>query len=73
MQCPKCGREMELGWLHGGNPLYWSRKKHKLTNFMGANDVCIQERFTMEEPQAWLCRDCQLVIAPYGQQEENNS
>lgn len=73
MQCPKCGREMEQGWLHGGRPLSWSKKKNKLTIFMGPNDVCIQEKFAMDDPQAWICKDCQVLLVPYGQTEESKT
>ena len=73
LKCPKCGQNMQLGWLHAGRgPLSWSQKKHKLTIFLGRDDLRLQGMFE-ESPQAWLCVDCQMVIMPYGPQESDNS
>ncbi|MEQ2456541.1 PF20097 family protein [Flavonifractor hominis] len=69
MKCPKCGQEMELGWLHAGRgPLFWSRKKNKLTIFLGQDDLRLQGMFGGTLP-AWLCVDCQMVLMTYDQQE----
>lgn len=57
------------GWLYAGRgPIFWSKKRHKLTIFMGEDEVRLQGMFGTSL-QAWLCVDCQLVLLPYGKQK----
>lgn len=58
MDCPKCGKEMEPGFLWcGRGPLIWTRNKRKRTLLTAAQDVLVYEGGIGEpRPGAGICR-----------------
>ena len=58
MKCPKCGKEMELGYFYGQRTL-WSKNEAKLTILKGKEDLKL---FAFGSP-AYRCEACRKVIA----------
>ena len=63
MNCPDCGKEMEIGWMHSSREIVWSPKEVKWTVLMGKQDIDMQRGG--KDPRAYLCRACQTVIVKY--------
>lgn len=57
MKCPKCGREMELGYFYGQRAL-WSKNGNKFTILSGKDDMRI---FASGSP-AYRCESCRKII-----------
>jgi len=57
MKCPRCGREMELGFFYGQRAL-WSKKEDKLTILKTKDDVKL---FASGSP-ACRCENCRKII-----------
>ena len=57
MKCPKCGREMELGYFYGQRAL-WSKSEDKFTILKGRDDVKL---FASGSP-AYKCENCHKII-----------
>ena len=74
MKCPKCGREMETGFLQCNmeSPIYWVRKLMPFGLGYWKNDTEI-----VSEPlnhgqnamPAFICKQCRLVIGDYSQKK----
>jgi hypothetical protein len=75
-KCPKCGGEMERGYIPIGiRGLRWSTRKHKWgasSLFQGSVENLIGNRlrFYMANVEAYRCAKCKLVLAYYGKVEE---
>lgn len=68
MKCPKCGREMEPGYLTaGGYRILWTDRERRWSNLRGARDVLLQGMTLTGKNRvsAWICRDCRRVVAEY--------
>ena len=67
MNCPKCGKEMEPGFLYCGRaPLIWTKNGKKKTLLTTAQDVLVYEGGLGEPwPGARICRDCRTVVLEY--------
>jgi hypothetical protein len=76
VRCPKCGGEMERGYLPVGmKGLLWSTKKHKwgassLWQESVENLIGNKLRFYMVNVEAYRCVKCKLLLAYYGKIEE---
>jgi len=57
MKCPKCGREMELGYFYGQRAL-WSKSGDKFTILKGKDDV----KLFAAGSTAYRCENCQKII-----------
>ena len=57
MNCPKCGREMELGYFYGQRPI-WSKNEGKFTILKGKDDLKL---FAWASP-SYKCEGCHKVI-----------
>ena len=58
MKCPKCGREMELGYFYGQRAL-WSKNEDKFTILKGKDDI----RLFASGSLAYKCEGCKRIIA----------
>ena len=73
MNCPNCGKEMQLGYCHGGIPVIWSPKEVKYSNLKGKEEVYIRGSLsdrligysTEPAPTAHICKDCRKVVIDY--------
>lgn len=67
MNCPKCGRAMQSGFLQAGNIMAFNKQKHKISlNPKDAEDVMIaQKAFTGTDFHGFICKDCGLVVFDY--------
>lgn len=67
MDCPKCGREMNEGFLQAGNLMAFNRQRHKLSlNPKDAEDVMIVKKsFTSADFHGWICKGCGVVVFDY--------
>ena len=67
MNCPKCGRAMQSGFLQAGNIMAFNKQKHKISlNPKDAEDVIIaQKAFTSTDFHGFICKDCGLVVFDY--------
>ena len=57
MKCPKCGRQMELGYFYGQRAL-WSKNEAKFTIVRGKNDI----RISASGSPAYRCENCKKII-----------
>ena len=68
MNCPKCGKEMEPGWIYGGRgrtpwrQMRWSPKQGKAPLLPGREDVTLVRGGA---PAACICKTCRIVILEY--------
>lgn len=62
MNCPKCGKKMESGWVHGGKQMLWSPKQDKLLLVKGKEDVLLIQD---GPPPAFICKECRQVVLTY--------
>ena len=69
MDCPKCGKAMETGYLLGSRrdlPIYWLPKEHKDDFFIYTDkavykrDGLVWDKGFLEQPllETYICRDC---------------
>ncbi|MBO5204215.1 MAG: hypothetical protein J6B72_06360 [Clostridia bacterium] len=57
MKCPKCGREMELGYFYGQRAL-WSKSEDKFTILKGKDDL----KISASGSDAYRCENCCKII-----------
>lgn len=67
MNCPKCGRGMNQGFLQAGNLLAFNKQRHKISlNPKDEEDVTIAKKaFTSSDFNGWICKECGLVVFDY--------
>lgn len=67
MKCPKCGQEMNPGFLQAGNMMSFNKHIHKLSiNPKDKEDVAIASNtFRFCNFSGFICRDCGLVTFDY--------
>lgn len=67
MNCPKCGREMNQGFLQAGNLMAFNKQRHKISlNPKDEEDVIIARKaFTASDFNGWICKECGLVVFDY--------
>jgi hypothetical protein len=63
-KCPKCGGELENGFLHAGRGIFWDTKEHKW-QVLSSQSLIPQWRFTIPRVQAKRCLKCRLVVFEY--------
>lgn len=67
MNCPKCGKNMQTGFLQAGNLIAFNKTRHKVSlNPKDSDDVMIARKsFTASDFNGFLCKDCGLVVFDY--------
>lgn len=66
-KCPKCGGELESGFIHATRGLFWDTKKQRLVfNTFTGTLISGWSGFTMPQARAWRCKKCELVVFLYG-------
>lgn len=65
MICPKCGKEMDEGFLHGGWCRLWWDKEPTRYTWMGGGETLNYGTFTLPTLKACRCQQCRLVLAKY--------
>ena len=71
MQCPKCNRTMEHGYLHAGAPVVWSTEEVKMTKLAFEKIGDIRIRSKVDEllspacDEAYVCRQCRMIVMRY--------
>lgn len=67
MNCPKCGCEMNKGFLQTGNLIAFNKQRHKLSlNPKDEEDVMISQRtFRSSDFNGWICKECGIVVFDY--------
>ena len=72
MNCPYCGKEMQLGAVVGrGDPFAWYPGNGDW--LMGSNDrvrLCKTEIFENPRAKGFYCADCRMIIMPVPEIEE---
>ncbi len=69
MDCPKCGKSMENGYLIGGNvnvPIFWLPEAHKDSFFLYTDNAVLKrngivfDKHFLSKPrlEACVCRTC---------------
>jgi uncharacterized protein (UPF0212 family) len=67
MKCPKCGGELEKGFLISNESLFWDTKTHKFfAEFSGEILASKSTRITFQNLEPYRCKNCKLVIFEYG-------
>jgi hypothetical protein len=62
MKCPKCGEELEHGFIRAPRGIYWDK--------MGRKESLISRwslTVTVPRIEAWKCSKCSLVVFLYKQ------
>lgn len=67
MNCPKCGKEMQSGFLQAGNLIAFNKTQHKISLLSKApEDVMIaQKSFASTDFRGFICKDCGLIVFNY--------
>lgn len=67
MNCPKCGKEMQSGFLQTGNIVAFNKTRHKISlNSKHEEDVMIAKKaLTSSDFHAFICKECGLVLFDY--------
>ncbi len=67
MNCPKCNKEMQLGYLQTGNLIAFNKQRHKLSlNPKDPEDVMIARKtFSSNDFKGYICKDCGFVVFDY--------
>ena len=67
MKCPKCGKEMDAGFLQGKNLLAFNKERHKVSgNPKDEGDIMIVRNLVAgADFNGFVCRDCGLVTFDY--------
>jgi uncharacterized protein with PIN domain len=55
-KCPKCGGELEQGFVTAPRGIYWNDKENKRQTLIS------MWTWTMPKIEAWRCGKCNLVI-----------
>jgi phage FluMu protein Com len=63
-KCPKCGGELEEGFIHAPRGIYWDTEEHKWHVYTSEALISMWS-WTMPRVQAWRCRKCNLIIFGY--------
>jgi hypothetical protein len=63
-KCPKCGGEMEKGFLVTPRPLWWDTEKHSVN---AGGEKLVPFSFGMHNLDAYRCSKCKLVLFKYGE------
>ena len=67
MICPKCGTEMESGYIQAGRLIIWTPEKHKLSLLPRSNekDLVVAENFwTLATAPSYKCHQCSFLLTP---------
>ncbi len=71
MNCPKCGKKMEKGWINSAREVIYTQALKKM--FITASKIgdisLTTHNMTGPRCEAYVCRECHWVIVPY--EEEN--
>lgn len=67
MNCPKCGKEMQEGFLQTGGLVAFNKKRHKISlNPRDAEDVMIARKTVAGNDFAgYICGECGIVAFSY--------
>ncbi|MBP1925098.1 putative RNA-binding Zn-ribbon protein involved in translation (DUF1610 family) [Sedimentibacter acidaminivorans] len=67
MKCPKCGVEMNTGYLQTGNLVAFNKQRHKISlNSKDPEDVMVSRRaFTSNDFTGYICKQCGLIVFDY--------
>ena len=67
MNCPKCGHELDQGFLQAGNLMAFNKQRHRISlNPKDEEDVMIARKsFTSSDFNGWICKACGLVVFDY--------
>ena len=67
MNCPKCNKEMQSGYLQTANLIAFNKCRHKFSlNSKDPEDVMISRKvFTSNDFEGYICRNCGLIIFDY--------
>ncbi|MDR1536946.1 MAG: PF20097 family protein [Clostridiales bacterium] len=75
MKCPKCGAEMESGWIQGGQRIIWTPEKHILSLIPRSDGRDIEWKrsyFAIPSAEAHCCRGCGFILMPMASRETGN-
>lgn len=67
MNCPKCKRTMEKGYLQTGNIIAFNKKRHKISlNSKDPEDVMVARKtFLSNDFSGNICKECGLICFDY--------
>lgn len=67
MNCPKCNKDMQTGFLQTANIVAFNKTRHKISlNPKDKDDVMIARKaFTGTDFNAFICKECGLVLFDY--------
>lgn len=71
MNCPKCGKEMEKGWINSAREVIYTQvPKRMMITATQIGDISLTtHNMTGARCEAYVCRDCHWVVVPY--EDEN--
>ena len=67
MNCPKCGKVMQDGFLQTGNMMAFNQTRHKISlNPKDPEDVIIARKpFASADFHGFICKNCGIVVFDY--------
>lgn len=75
-ECPKCGKEMEAGWVYRPGGTWVAEKpdfRRSLTSFLmnwQVNSMSVYPRDGEHSRRAWRCSECDLLLTHTTSTEE---
>jgi len=64
VKCPKCGGELENGYVHAPQGVYWDSVEHKWHIF-SLEALLSMWAWTMPRVRGWRCTNCRLILFFY--------
>ena len=67
MKCPKCGKDMQPGFLQTAKIVAFNKTRHKISlNPKDKEDIVLARKaFTGMDFQGFICKECGLVVFDY--------
>lgn len=70
-KCPKCGGELEKGFLNSHSSLWWDTKPHKVMQDGEQLTPSLNWRWSIQNLEAYRCKKCKLIMFEYEEQEDS--
>ena len=67
MECPKCGKDMQPGFLQTAKIVAFNKTRHKISlNPKDKEDIVLASKaFTGRNFQGFICKECGLFVFAY--------
>ncbi len=72
-ECPVCKGELEKGYIHAQEGIYWDTKRHTILTHTwvdrSAETIISRWSWTTPSAPALRCKECKIVVFDYGKEK----